>query len=268
MISLTALALIGLFVLVKGFPVLAKFGIFRFVASNDWSPTSGGFGIFPMVAGTLQITLGALVLGVPLGIACATFLAEVAPPFVAKVVHPAIELLAGIPSVVYGFFGLMVVVPYIRDHFGGPGFSVLAGSVILAIMILPTVVAVTEDSLRAVPREYKEGSLALGATHWQTIRRVLIPAASSGIVAGVVLAMGRAVGETMAVLMVTGNVTKVANSLLAPTRTLTSNIALEMGYAAGDHQQALFATGIVLFAIIMLLNGVANTVRRKAGENS
>jgi phosphate transport system permease protein len=262
-LAATAILIIGLFVLARGLPVLLSFGPWSFVASSRWEPEHGLFGVFPMIAGSLAVTLGALVVAVPLGVGMASFLAEVAPAPLARAIRPAVDLLAGIPSVVYGFVGLAVLVPWIRAFFGGPGFSVLAGALLLGVMVLPTVVAVSEDSIRAVPRSYREGSLALGATVWQTLTRVVLPTARPGIVAAVILGMGRAIGETMAVLMVTGNVTALPNSLLAPARTLTSNVALEMGYAAGRHQEALFATGIVLFVLIMVLNSVATLARRQ-----
>ncbi len=207
-----------------------------------------------MVVGSILVTLGALVLGIPFGVAGAIFMAEIAPPKAAKLIRPAIELLAGIPSVVYGFYGLAVIVPLIRNHFGGTGFSILAGSLILAIMILPTILNLSETALRAVPSEYKDGSYALGANYWQTIKWISLPVARSGIITGVVLGMSRAIGETMAVIMVTGNVTRIPGTLFDPIRTLTGNIVMEMGYASGEHQQALFATGIILFIFIMILN--------------
>ena len=201
---------------------------------------------------------------VPLGIITAIFMAEIAPPRVGRLLGNMVELLAGIPSVVYGFVGLIVIVPFIRNYLGGNGLSVLAGAIILGIMILPTVINISRDSILAVPKEYKEGSLALGATHYQTIARVIIPAARSGIITAVVLGMGRAIGETMAVVMVTGNAPVIPGSILAPVRTMTSNIVLEMGYASGDHQAALFATGMVLFVFIVCLNLMVN-VAAKAG---
>ncbi len=255
--------IIGLFVAARGLPLFLSFGAWRFIASSQWEPAQGLFGVFPMIAGSLLVTAGALLLAVPLGVGMAAFLAELAPAPLARALRPAVDLLAGIPSVVYGFVGLAVLVPWIRSAFGGPGFSVLAGALLLGVMVLPTIVAVAEDAIRAVPRTYREGSLALGATPWQTLTRVVLPAARPGIVAAVVLGMGRAIGETMAVLMVTGNVTALPDSLLAPARTLTANIALEMSYASGRHQEALFATGIVLFLVIMALNAAAALARRK-----
>jgi phosphate transport system permease protein len=197
------------------------------------------------------------------GICCAVFLAEFAPPIMSKIFRPAIQLLAGIPSVVYGFWGLIFIVPAVRNHLGGPGLSILTGSIILGIMILPTIISITEVSILALPKQYKEGALALGLTHWQTIYSVMLPGAKSGIVAAVILGIGRAVGETMAVIMVLGNAVALTQSILDPVRTLTTNIGIEMGYASGEHQQALFATGIVLFVAIMLLNSTAQYITRK-----
>jgi len=229
-----------------------------------WAPSQGEFGIFPMIVGSVSVTLGAALVGVPVGICCAIFLAEFAPAPLRNVFRPAIQLLAGIPSVVYGFWGLLFVVPLIRDYLGGPGLSILAGSIILGIMILPTVISITEVSLTTLPPHYKDGALALGLTHWQAISKVLLPAAKSGVVAAVILGIGRAIGETMAVIMVLGNAVAMPASILDPVRTLTTNIGIEMGYAAGDHRQALFATGIVLFVVIMLLNSLAQyIVKRK-----
>jgi len=261
--SISALALITLFIIVKGAPLIAKVGVFDFIFGMTWAPSQGEFGIFPMVIGSVSVTLGAAVLGVPIGICCAIFLAEIAPARVGSIFRPAIQLLAGIPSVVYGFWGLLFIVPAIRNYLGGPGLSILAGSIILAIMILPTVISITEVSIIALPRYYKEGAFALGLTHWQTIWSLLLRAAKSGIVAAVILGIGRAIGETMAVIMVLGNAVAVPASILDPVRTLTTNIGIEMGYATGDHQQALFATGIVLFVIIMILNSIAQYVTRR-----
>lgn len=249
--------LIFLFIFIEGLPVFVKTGVFKFIFSSNWAPTKGNFGILPMIIGSIFVTFGSLVLGVIFGLACAVLLACFAPKEAVRFLKPLIELLAGIPSVVYGFIGVVVLIPIIRNTLGGPGFSVLAASIVLGIMILPTIIAVSLDALRAVPLAYKEGSLALGATQWQTICRVLIPAAKSGIIAGIILGMGRAVGETMAVIMIAGNSLKIPTSPLDPVRTLTSNIALEMGYASGMHQQALFATGVILFIIIMILNTLA-----------
>ncbi|MEN9979204.1 MAG: phosphate ABC transporter permease subunit PstC [candidate division WOR-3 bacterium] len=261
--ALGSLLLIALFIFIEGMPLIVKVGLKNFIASTHWEPTRGSFGILPMIAGSLTVTLLALVFGGGLGLAGTMFLAEFAPRWSVRILKPLIELLAGIPSVVYGFMGVVVLVPWIRQTFGGPGFSVLAAGIILGIMILPTVIAISLDALNAVPLSYKEGSLALGATRWQTLYRVQFRAARSGIIASLILAMGRAVGETMAVIMVAGNALLIPTSPLAPVRTLTSNIALEMGYAAGDHQRALFATGVVLFVIIALLNTIALLTMRE-----
>jgi phosphate ABC transporter permease protein PstC len=263
--SVAVLASITFFILREGAPLIYKVGLGNFL-STDWHPTGGRYGISLMIVGSAAVTAGALALGVPLGIACAVVLAEMAPPRARQVLKPTIEILAGIPSVVYGFMGIVVILPWIRRHLGGPGASGLAAAVILGVMILPTVIAISLDALQAVPRSYREGSLAMGATQWQTIRRVVLPAARSGIVAAVILGMGRAVGETMAVVMVAGNAVQLPHSPLDPVRTLTANLALEMGYAAGDHRAALFATGIVLFLVIVVLNSVAGLARRGVAQ--
>lgn len=260
--SILILASITLFILREGAPLIYKVGLGNFL-STDWHPTGGRYGIALMIVGSAAVTAGALTFGVPLGIACAIVLGEMAPPRARQILKPAIEILAGIPSVVYGFMGIVVVMPLIRRHLGGPGASGLAGAVILGVMILPTIIAISLDALQAVPRSYREGSLAMGATQWQTIRRVVLPGARSGIVAAVILGMGRAVGETMAVVMVAGNAVQLPHSPLDPVRTLTANLALEMGYAAGDHRAALFATGIVLFLVIVILNGIAGLARSR-----
>jgi len=260
--ALSALLLITIFILVKSAPFIAEVGFFKFVFGMEWSPSNNQYGIFPMIAGTVSVTIGAVLIGVPIGICSAIFLAEFAPAKVRDLFRPVIQLLAGIPSVVYGFVGLIFVVPFIRNFIGGPGMSMLAGSLILAVMILPTVISISEVALLSLPRQYKEGALALGMTHWQTIWRVQIPAAKSGIVASVILGIGRAVGETMAVIMVLGNATAFPTSILNPIRTLTTNIGIDMGYAEGLHEQALFATGVVLFIIIMVINGVAQYIQR------
>ncbi|ATZ61786.2 MAG: phosphate ABC transporter permease subunit PstC [Methanosarcinales archaeon Met12] len=264
--ALAAIFVLGLITVVifsEGLPLIAKVGLFDFILGAEWRPLAGIFGIAPMIVGTFYVICGAMLLGVPLGIACAIFLAEIAPKRIRSVIRPSIELLLGIPSVVYGFFGLVILVPIIREHFGGPGFSILAGSIILAIMLLPTVIAVSEDAIRSVQRTYKEASLALGATHWQTIRNVILPAARSGITAGVILGFGRAISETMAVIMVLGNAPIFPRSILDPVRALTANIALEMAYATGDHRQALFATGIILFVVILLSISLINIVQKR-----
>ena len=261
--SISALALITIFIIIQGIPIIVEVGLFNFIFGMTWAPSQGEYGIFPMIIGSVSVTLGAAILGVPIGICCSIFLSEFAPAPLRNIFRPAIQLLAGIPSVVYGFWGVLFIVPVIRDYIGGPGLSILAGSIILGIMILPTIITITEVAILALPPYYKEGALALGMTHWQTIRSVLLPAAKSGIVAAVILGIGRAIGETMAVIMVLGNAVALPASILDPVRTLTTNIGIEMGYASGDHREALFATGIVLFVIIMILNTVAQYIARK-----
>ena len=254
--AILLLLLITFFIFQQGIPLIFKVGIGNFL-STHWAPTKGQFGILSMIIGSLMVTAGALIVGIPFGLACAIFLAEFSSKVVQKTLKPIIELLAGIPSVVYGFIGIVILVPFIREHFGGPGFSVLAASIILGIMILPTIVSISYDSLVAVPKTYREGSFALGATKWQTVVMLLFPAARSGIIAGIILGMGRAIGETMAVIMIAGNALKLPHSILDSVRTLTSTIALELGYAAGDHRAALFACGSILFVIIVVLNLIA-----------
>jgi phosphate ABC transporter permease protein PstC len=264
--AVSILLVITVFIIEQGTPIMFKYGLKSFLAGGDWYPAEKVFGLWPMIVGSVYVTLGAMVLGVPFGLACAIVLTEFSSKRVRGVIKPVIELLAGIPSVVYGFMGVIVLVPFIRETFGGPGLSVLAASIILGIMILPTIISISVDSLQAIPPSYREGSIALGATKWQTVKMVLLPAARSGIIASIILGMGRAIGETMAVIMVAGNAASVPGSILDPVRTLTSNIALEMGYAAGEHRQALFATGVILFVIIMILNTVANvTASRMKG---
>jgi phosphate ABC transporter permease protein PstC len=261
--AISSLALITAFIFKEGLPIIFRVGLREFVLSSDWYPGEGQFGIFPFIVGSLAVTAGAMVIGVVFGLGCAVLLTQFCPPAAVGIIKPSIELLAGIPSVVYGFIGVVILVPLIRDYLGGPGLSVLASSIVLGIMVLPTVTSISVDALQAVPRTYREGSIALGATEWQTTHRVVLKAARSGIVAAVILGMGRAVGETMAVIMVAGNTLELPHSILDPVRTLTSNIALEMGYAAGDHRRALFATGVVLFVIIMILNSIALAVSRQ-----
>lgn len=264
--AVSVLAIITIFIFSEGLPIMFKYGFKAFLVGRDWYPTEKSFGLLPMIIGSMMVTAGALALAVPFGLACAVFLAEFSSKRVRTVVKPVIELLAGIPSVVYGFIGMVILVPLIRERLGGPGLSVLAASIILGIMVLPTIISISIDSFLAVPKTYREGSIAMGATRWQSVRMVVFPAARSGVIASVILGMGRAVGETMAVIMIAGNSIDIPRSLLSPVRTLTSNIALEMGYAGGEHRQALFATGVILFVIIMILNTVANlTSSRRKG---
>lgn len=260
--ALASLLLIAIFILKEGVPFIFKYGPRAFLLGREWRPGEGEYGIYPMIVSSLWVTLGAMLIGGPLGVAGAIFLNEFVPKPVMKTIKPTIELLAGIPSVVYGFIGVMVLAPLIRAHFGGPGLSILAASVILGVMVLPTVISISTDAIGAVPNTYREAALALGATRWQSVHMVTIKAAGSGIVASIILAMGRALGETMAVIMVAGNAVRIPHSALDSVRTLTANIAMEMGTATGMHREALFATGVVLLCVIMVLNGVAiSTVR-------
>jgi phosphate ABC transporter permease protein PstC len=264
--AITGLAVITVFIFREGVPIIFKVGVGQFFFSSDWEPSHGHFGILSMIAGSFAVTAGAAVIGVVFGLGLAIVLTQFAPRGVAAALKPAVELLAGIPSVVYGFVGVVTLVPLIRQTLGGPGLSVLAASIVLGIMVLPTITSIAIDALQAVPRSYLEGSIALGATRWQTVTMVLLKAARSGLVAAVILGMGRAIGETMAVIMVAGNALEIPGSLLDPVRTLTSNIALEMGYATGNHRQALFATGVTLFVIITLLNIAALSVSRRGAK--
>jgi len=261
--SILIIILIIAFIFREGLPAILQIGFFNFIFGMVWNPDNGIFGVFPMIVGTILTTLIALLFAVPLSLCCSIFLAEIAPPNMRKILKPTIQGLAGIPSVVYGFFGLVIIVPFMRIHFGGSGFSVLSASLILTIMVLPTIISISEDALRSIPYEYNEASLALGATQWQTIKNVIFPAALPGIITGIILGMGRAVGETMAVIMVAGNVVQIPGSIFEPVRTLTSNIALEMGYATGIHYSALFATGIVLLTVIIILLLIANYINYK-----
>jgi phosphate ABC transporter permease protein PstC len=261
--AISFLALITFFIFIEGIPIIIKYGIKNFLFGMDWYPSEKIFGILPMIVGSIEVTMGALIIGIPLGLACAVCLTEFSSKRIRQILKPVIELLAGIPSVVYGFIGVVILVPFIRDNFGGPGLSVLAASIILGIMILPTIISISIDSLLAVPRTYREGSIALGATQWQTTIMVMFPAARSGIITSIILGMGRAIGETMAVIMIAGNAINIPHSILDPVRTLTANIALEVGYSTGEHRQALFATGVVLFIIIMVLNTMANIMSGK-----
>ena len=266
-ISIVAVAMICIFLFANGIPAMGKIGLGKFLGGQVWKPGNDKYGIFPMIIGSLYITGGAIAVGVPIGIFTAVFLAKYCPKGLYKIIKPATELLAGIPSVVYGFFGLMVIVPAVRMIFGTnrtDGMSILTASFLLGIMILPTIISVSESSLRAVPESYYEGSLALGATHERSVFSAVFPAARSGILAGIILGVGRAIGETMAVVMIAGNQPILPKSLLSGVRTLTANIVLEMGYATDLHREALIACGVVLFVFILLINLCFSAVKRKA----
>lgn len=253
--SVLAVALICLFLFVNGIPAMKEIGIFKFLLGTMWKPGNNIYGILPMIMGSIYVTAGAILIGVPIGILTSVFMASYCPKKVYRFFKSAIDLLAGIPSVVFGFFGLMMLVPLIRDLFHkGNGSSILSASILLGIMILPTIIGVTESAIRAVPSNYYEGSLALGATKERSLFFVVLPAAKSGLIAGVVLGIGRAIGETMAVVMVAGNQARMPAGILRGVRTMTSNIVLEMGYAADLHREALIATGVVLFVFILIIN--------------
>lgn len=265
--SILAVALICLFLFANGIPAIQEIGVFIFLLGTRWKPGNNIFGILPMIMGSIYVTAGAIIIGVPIGIMTSIFMAEYCPRKIYGFLKSATELLAGIPSVVYGFFGLTVLVPLIRKLPHSKGTSILTASILLGIMILPTIIGVTEAALRAVPRSYYEGSLALGATQERSIFCVMLPAAKSGVLAGVVLGIGRAIGETMAVVMVAGNQARMPAGLLKGVRTMTTNIVLEMGYAADLHRGALIATGVVLFVFILIINfSVSMLNRRKEHE--
>jgi phosphate transport system permease protein len=267
-IAVISLCLIIGFVFYKGSSPFFKgeHGFFDFLTGSKWFPSSKKFGILPMILASIYGTFGALLIGVPVGVFAAVFISEIAPKRVARIVSPAVQLLAGIPSVLFGVFGLAVIVPYIKNSFNLPkGQSLLAIIIVLAIMMLPTIITVAETSIRAVPSSYREASLALGASKVETIIKVILPAARNGLLAAVVLGLGRAIGETMAVILVAGNSAVIPTKLTDSVRPLTTNIALEMGYAFGTHQEMLFATGIVLFAFIMILNIILSKITSKAG---
>lgn len=261
--SILSVILICLFLFANGIPAIAKIGADEFLLGTKWAPLQDFFGILPMIVGSIYVTAGAIIIGVPIGLLCAVFMAEFCPKWLYKFMKPAVDLLAGIPSIVYGFFGLTVIVPVVQKLTGTSGKSMLTASVLLGIMILPTIISVSETAIRAVPRSYYEGSLALGTTSEKSIFFIVVPAAKSGILAGVVLGIGRAVGETMAVIMIAGNQPVIPNGILDGVRTMTANIVLEMGYAVDLHREALIATGVVLFVFILLINMSFSVLKSK-----
>ena len=264
--SILAVLLICLFLFANGIPAMHKIGLTNFMFGTKWKPGNDLYGIFPMIAGSLYVTAGAILTGVPVGLMTATFLSKFCPKWLHKILKPAIDLLAGIPSVVYGFFGLMVIVPFVRNVFGGNGSSILTASLLLGMMILPTIISVSETALNAVSQSYYEGSRALGATHERSVFLTMLPAAKSGIMAGIILGIGRAIGETMAVIMVAGNQARLPDSVLKGVRTLTANIVIEMGYATDLHRESLIATGVVLFVFILLINLCFNLVKNRGSK--
>ena len=267
-VSVLAVVLISVFIFIKGLPAISQIGVFSFIFGSVWKPTAMQFGILPMIVTSLITALISVIIGSVIGILAACYMTDLAGKRGRRLLKPCIDLLAGIPSVVYGFFGLVVLVPLIRQCIGGNGLSMLAAVIILSIMILPTVISITMDAIQAVPHEYREGALALGATHMQTLFTVVLPAAKKTILAGVVLGMGRAIGETMAVMLVAGNRPTMPGSILDPVRTMTSNIAMEMSYASGLHQEALFATGVILFLFIMAINGLLRKLTKPKKEKA
>ena len=262
-VSILAVVLICVYLFASGVPAIGEIGVTDFLFGTKWKPSSGYYGIFPMIIGSILVTGIAVVIGVPIGILCAVFMSHYCPQKLYRFVKPAINLLAGIPSIVYGFFGLVVIVPIMKDLFGGSGKSLLTAGILLGIMILPTVIKTTESSLNAVPKSYYEGALALGATHERSVFFASLPAAKSGILAAIILGVGRAIGETMAVILVAGNQTIIPESITSGIRTMTSNIVIEMGYAGGLHREALIATGVVLFVFILIINLCFSALKRR-----
>lgn len=266
-VSIGAVALICIFLFANGFSGISQIGLGKFITGIQWKPLNDIFGILPMIIGSIYVTAGAIIVGVPLGIICSVFMAKFCPKPLYRIMKPAVNLMAGIPSIVYGFFGLVVLVPMIQDLHGGSGKGVFTASLLLGIMILPTIINVSESAIRAVPENYYEGALALGDTKEKSIFRTIVPAAKSGIMAGVILGVGRAIGETMAVIMVAGNQPVIPNTLFSGVRTMTANIVLEMGYATGLHRQALIATGVVLFVFILIINILFSILNRKGDRD-
>ena len=263
LISIVAVLLICVFLFANGCPAIGEIGVLNFLFGDTWKPLQDIYGIFPMIIGSIYVTAGAIIIGVPIGLLCAVFMARFCPKKLYRILKPGINLLAGIPSIIYGFFGLVVIVPIMQDIFDGSGKSLLTASIMLGIMILPTIISVSESALRAVPESYYEGSLALGATHERSVFKAELPAAKSGVLAGVILGIGRAIGEAMAVSMIAGNQPILPEGLLSGVRTLTSNIVLEMGYAQGLHREALIATAVVLFVFILIINLSFAALKRK-----
>mgnify|MGYP005912950349 FL=1 len=269
-VSILAVALICIFLFANGVPAMAKIGFGKFLLGRTWQAGNGLFGIFPMIIGSIYVTAGAIIVGVPIGILAAVFLARFCPKPFYRIMKPGVELLAGIPSVVYGFFGLMIIVPWVRDtfrpYYGGNGLSLFSAALLLGIMILPTIISISESAIRAVPDKYYQGALALGATHERSVFRTVVPAAKSGIMAGIVLGIGRAFGETMAVIMIAGNQAWIPDNMFQGIRTLTANIVMEMGYAQDLHREALIATGVVLFVFILIINTLFSILKRREAK--
>ena len=262
-ISIAAVIMICVFMFANGVPAIKEMGFVKFLFGTEWRPGQGLYGIGPMIVGSIYVTAGAMVVGVPIGLLTAVFLAKYSSKKIYKIVKPMVNLMAGIPSIIFGFFGLVVIIPAIQSMFGTSGKGILAASLLLGMMILPTVINTSEAAIRAVPESYYEGALALGATKERSIFKTVIPAAKSGVMSGIILGMGRAIGETMAVVMVAGNQAILPDSILSGTRTLTSNIVLEMAYATGLQRRALIGTAVVLFVFILIINVCFSTLNRK-----
>ena len=262
-IFIAIVAVICVYLFVLAVPTIAEIGFFDFVFGTTWLPGNDLYGIGTLIVGTAYATAGALVVGVPIGLLVAVFMAFYCPKWLYKIMKPVINILAGIPSIVYGYFGLVVIVPFVSSTFGGGGASLLATSLVLGIMILPTVISISENALRAVPKSYYEGALALGATKERAIFRTMFPAAMSGVVTSIILALGRAFGETAAVVLVCGNIAQFPDSLLDPIRTLSSNIATGLAYSTGLHREALIASSVVLFVFILIITAIVMVLRRK-----
>lgn len=262
-ISIAAVIMICVFMFVNGVPAIKEIGFVKFLFGTEWRPGQGLYGIGPMIVGSIYVTAGAMVVGVPIGLLTAIFLAKYSSKKIYKIVKPMVNLMAGIPSIIFGFFGLVVIIPAIQSMFDTSGKGILAASLLLGMMILPTVINTSEAAIRAVPESYYEGALALGATKERSIFKTVIPAAKSGVMSGIILGMGRAIGETMAVVMVAGNQAILPDSILSGTRTLTSNIVLEMAYATGLQRRALIGTAVVLFVFILIINVCFSTLNRK-----
>ena len=271
-ISILSVALICIFLFTNGVPGIAKIGAKEFLLGTEWKPGSQLYGILSTIIGSIYVTVGAIIVGVPIGLLMAVFMARFCPKKLYRILKPGVELLAGIPSVVYGFFGLMVLVPFVRNTFRPilmqygmttTGQSILAASVLLGMMILPTIINVSESAIRAVPDSYYQGALALGATHERSVFMTVVPAAKSGIMAAVILGVGRAIGETMAVIMVAGNQPRIPGSIFDGVRTMTANIVIDMGYATDLHREALIATGVVLFVFILIINLLFSLLKKR-----
>lgn len=267
-VAIIAIILICVFIFAGGVPFIAEYGLFNFLFGTKWKPSDipATYGILPMILGSVYVTIGAVILGVPIGVLTATYLAKFCNKKFYKFLKSCINLMAGIPSIVYGFFALTLIVPIMRNLIGGTGMNMITASILLGIMILPTIIGMSEASIRAVPEIYYEGSVALGASHERAVMSVMLPAAKSGILSSIILGIGRAIGETMAVILIAGNQARIPTDITKGVRTLTTNIVMEMAYAADTHREALIATAVVLFVFILIINGTFSIIKR-SGTN-